>query len=74
MMSDLNMSNEKMSGFVSVQLLGFTLVIKLKILDLESHWNTLIFFDKKDMVLDLIMSCQTVSDFVHALFLNIIWQ
>ena len=62
----------KNAWFCSVQLLGFTLVIKLRILDLESHWNTLIFFDKKDMVLDLIMSCQTVSDFVQALFLNII--
>ena len=36
-----------MSDFVSFPLLGFTLVIKLRNFDFESHWNTLIFFDKK---------------------------
>ena len=37
----------KMSDFVSFPLLGFTLVIKIRNFDFESHWNTLIFFDKK---------------------------
>ena len=46
-MSDLNISYEKMSDFVSFALLGFTLVIKLRKFDFESHWNTLIFFDKE---------------------------
>ena len=47
MMSDLNMSHGKMSGFISLPLFGFTLVIKPTNFDFESHWNTLIFFDKK---------------------------
>ena len=37
MMSDLNMSYGKMSDFVSFPLFEFTLVIKLKKLDFESH-------------------------------------
>ena len=37
MLSDLNMSHVKMSDFVSFQLFGFTLVIKLRNLDFESH-------------------------------------
>ena len=36
-MSDLNISYEKMSDFVSFALLGFTLVIKLRKFDFESH-------------------------------------
>ena len=53
-MSDLNMSHGKMSDFVSFTLFGFTLVIKLRNSDFESHWNTLICFDKKkDMLSDL---------------------
>ena len=47
MLPDLNMSHGKMSDFVSFPLFGFTLVIKLRNFDFESHWNTLIFFDKK---------------------------
>ena len=62
-MSDLNMSHEKMSDFDSFVLFGFTLVKKLRNFDFESHWNTLILFDKK-LILDFIMSCQTVSDLV----------
>ena len=31
----------------SFPLLGFTLIIKLRNFDIKSHWNTLIFFDKK---------------------------
>ena len=47
MMSDLNMTHEIMSAFVSFLLTGLSLVIKLRNFDLESHWNTLIFFDSK---------------------------
>ena len=47
MMPDLNMSHAKMSNFVSIPLLGFTVVIKLGSFDFECHWNTLIFFDKE---------------------------
>ena len=52
MMSDLNMSQEKMSDFVSFSLFGLTVVMKLRKFDFESHWTTLIFHDKKDMVSD----------------------
>ena len=47
MTSDLNMSHGKMSDFVSFLLLGFTLIIKLRNFDFESHSNAVIFFDKK---------------------------
>ena len=47
MISDLNMSNEKMSNFISFPLFGFPSVIELRNFDFESQWNTLIFFDKK---------------------------
>ena len=57
------MSQGKMSDIVLIQLLGFTLVIKLWNFDFKGHENTLIFFVKK-MMSDLIMSCQTVSDLV----------
>ena len=46
-MSDLNMSDGKMSDFVSFPLLGFTVAIKLRNFDFVKHWNTLIIFDKK---------------------------
>ena len=36
-MSDLNMFHGKMSDFVSFALLGFTLVIKWRNFDFESH-------------------------------------
>ena len=36
-MSDLNMSHGKMSDFFSFSLLGFTLVIKMRNFDFESH-------------------------------------
>ena len=36
-----------MSGFVSFSLLEFTLVIKLRNFNFESHWNTLMFFNIK---------------------------
>ena len=41
------MSHRKMSAFVSFPLFGFNIVMKLGNFDFESHWNTLIFFDKK---------------------------
>ena len=37
MMSDLNMSHGKMTDFVSSPLFEFTLVIKLRNFDFESH-------------------------------------
>ena len=44
MMLDLNMSQEKMFDFASFSFLGFILVIKLRIFDFESHYNTLMVF------------------------------
>ena len=64
MVSDLNAFQVKMSDFVSFPLFGLTLVIKLRSFDIESHWNTLICFDKKEMVSDLNMSNGKMSDFV----------
>ena len=43
MTSDLNMFNGKLCDFVSFKLFEFTLIIKLRKFDFESHWNTLIF-------------------------------
>ena len=63
-MSDLNMSHGKVSDFVSFVLFGFTLVIKLKKIDVESNRNNLMFFDKKDMTSDLNMSSGKMSNFV----------
>ena len=37
MMSDLNMSYENMSDFVSFPMLGFALMIKLRSFDFEVH-------------------------------------
>ena len=66
MMSDLNMSHEKMSYFVSFLLFGLTVVIKLRSFDFESHWNVLIFFDKKNIVLILNMFQGKIFDFVSS--------
>ena len=63
-MSDLRMSHGKMSDFVWIALFGFTLVMKLRNFDSESCWNTLIFFDKKGILLDLNISHGKKSDFV----------
>ena len=41
------MPHGKMSDFVSISLFGFTLVIKLRNFDFESHWNILIIVDKE---------------------------
>ena len=37
MVTDLNMPHGKISNFVSLPLFGFTLVVKLRNFDLESH-------------------------------------
>ena len=65
MMSDLSMSHEKISDFVSFLLFWFILVIKLRNFEYEINWNTLIFFDKKYVVSDLNMSHAKMSDFVY---------
>ena len=65
MVSDMNMSHGKMSDFVSFPQFGFTLVIKFRNFGFKSHWNILILFDKEIMS-DLIMSCQTVCDLIQA--------
>ena len=58
------MSNGKMSDFVSFPLFGFTLPIRLRNCDFESHWNTLTLLDKKDKVSDLNVSHGKMCDFV----------
>ena len=63
-MSDLNVSHGKISGFVSFPLRDFILVIKLKNFNFESHWNTLMFFDKKIMVSDLKIFHGKISEFI----------
>ena len=65
MMSDLNMFHEKMSEFVSFPSFRFTLVIKLRNFDFESHRNTLIIFGEKRYRIrfNLNMSHGKVSDF-----------
>ena len=50
MTSDLNMPQRIMFDYVSFPFSGFTLVVKLRNCDFEYHWNTLIFFDKKNDV------------------------
>ena len=50
---DLNIFHEKMSYFVLFSMFGFTLVIKLRNFDFE-----------KDMMSDLYMSYEKMSDFV----------
>ena len=44
------MKNDVRFNFVSFPLFGFTLVIKLRNVDFESHWNTSIFFDQRNDV------------------------
>ena len=61
MVSDLNISHGKMSDFVSFLLLRYTLVIQLRNVKLEFHWNTLI---KKEMATDLDMHYGKIIDFI----------
>ena len=70
-MSDSKMSHGKMSDIALSPLLGLNLVIKLRNFDFESHWNTLIFFDKKDMVSDLNMSDRKMFNFVSFLLFRL---
>ena len=58
MTSDLNMPHGNMYDFVSFPLFGFLLVIELLIL----IWKVIEILFGKKMMLDLNMSCQTVSD------------
>ena len=69
-LSPLNMSHGKISDFVSFPLFWFTLVIKLRTFDSESHRNTLIFFYEKNVRYDYV---QSVSDLVYA-SLGEFWQ
>ena len=61
---DSSMSHGKISDFVWLQLFGFFLVIKLRDFDFGSHWNPLIFFDKKIKNSGVKTSCKIVSDLV----------
>ena len=61
---NLNTFHRKMSDCVSFSLFGFTVVIRLRNFDFESHWNIWIFFDKKDMVSNLNIFYGKMSDFV----------
>ena len=72
MMHDLNMPQGKMSDFVSFPLFCFNVVIKLINFDFESHSNTLMFFDKKDIAPDSNISYGKISDFVSVPFFNFI--
>ena len=63
-MSDLNMSHGKMSDFVSFASFGFTLAIKLRNFDFESHWSSLIFLINNCIVSYLNMSHGKIYDFV----------
>ena len=54
----------KMSDFVSFLLVGFSLVLKFRNFNFETHWNILIFFDKKDIMSDLNMYDGKIADFV----------
>ena len=54
----------KKSDLTSFPLFRFTLVIKLRNFDFESHRNTLLFFDKKDMTSDLNMLHGRMPEFV----------
>ena len=65
MTSDLNVSHGKMYVSVSLTLVGFTLVTKMRNFDFENQWNTSIFFyPKNDSRLEWNVSCQTVPDLV----------
>ena len=53
------MPRGRMFDFISM--VWVTFVIKLRNFDFETHWNTVIYLDKK-MMSSLITSCQTVSN------------
>ena len=58
------MSRGKMSDSVSIPLFGFTLVVKPRNSDFESHSNSSTYSDKKRYASDLSMSHRKMSDFV----------
>ena len=68
------MSHGKLSDFVSISLFPFTLVIKLRYLDLESKVIRILeyFFTKADMVSHLNMFHGKMSDFVSFLLFEFI--
>ena len=70
--SDLNMCHEKMSDFASFLFFGFTLVIKSRHFDFESHWNTLIYFDKKNIWCQ-IWICAMKKCLILFGYFNIFW-
>ena len=74
MMSDLNISHEKMSDFVSFIFFEFTLVIKLKNLILKVIEILKYSMIKKDMASDLNMSHGKMSDFVSFPLLGLILE
>ena len=53
-----------MSDFVSIPLFGFTLVIKLRSFDFESHLNTTICFDKKGVRFECALWKNVWSSFI----------
>ena len=64
MILDLNCSLGKMSNFVLLPLFGFTLVIKLRSFDFESHLNTTICFDKKGVRFECALWKNVWSSFI----------
>ena len=63
-MSNLNMAHGKCL-IISFPLLRFTLVIKLRNFNSESHQNTFIFYEKKNMTSDWNMSHAKMSDLAY---------
>ena len=64
MISDLNMSHEKMSDCVSFPLFVFTSDIKILILKVIEILFEILIFNEKDMTSDLNMCYRDISDFV----------
>ena len=70
MMSDFNISHEKMSDFVSFPLFKFNLVIKPKKFSFEIYWNISSFFDKNCYDVRFEYVDGKMSDFVLFLLLG----
>ena len=64
MVSNLNMSHGKMSIFVPLLLVEFSLVTKLGNFNFQCDWNTSLLFYKKNIVLDLNMPHGKLPGFV----------
>ena len=73
------MSDRKMSDFVLFPWLQFTLVLKLRNFDFESHWNTLIYLDKKGVRFEYIHIYIYIYIFIEYIqnvwfcFISIVW-